>query len=304
MRQLGSVHNEKTAVSLGEFLYVKGIKNKIDSDDSGSFDVWVYDEEKMDEARKLMDEYLKDPGNPDYIKYSKQAQEQRFEEKQEDKAYHKRLEAGKARFRNVMSGRLGPVTKTFIALSALVFLLSGFGNNTSVIHFLFITEYQTSGNMIRWMGGLPEISSGQFWRLITPIIIHFSFIHILFNMMWLKDLGSQIENRHSSKYLVLFIAFTAAGSNVAQYLVSGPSFGGMSGIVYALLGYIWIRGKFDPLSGFFLERTIVMLMIGWFFLCLTGLVGNIANTAHAVGLVMGMTWGYFAAHNANLKRRM
>lgn len=304
MRQLGSVDNEKTAGSLSDYLFVKGIKNKIDADGNGAYDVWVYDEEKMDAARNLMDEFMKNPDNPDYVKYSKQAQEVRFEEKRENKAYHKRIEAGKAQLLNVMSGRLGPVTKTFIVLSALVFLLSGFGRNTGVINFLFITEYETSGNMIRWMGGLPEISSGQIWRLVTPIIIHFSFIHILFNMMWLKDLGSQIENRHSSKYLVLFILITAAGSNVSQYLVSGPSFGGMSGIVYALLGYIWIRGKFDPLSGFYLERTIVMLMIGWFFLCLTGFVGNIANTAHAAGLVMGMAWGYFAAHNANLTRRM
>jgi len=304
MRQLGSVDNEKTAGSLSDLLYMKGIKNKIDADGDGAYDVWVYDEEKMDSARNLMDEFLKNPDNPEYIKYSQQAQEQRFEEGQENKAYHKRIEAGKARLRNVMSGRLGPVTKTFIVLSAIVFLLSGFGNNTSVIQFLFITEYETSANMIRWMGGLPEISSGQIWRLITPIIIHFSFIHILFNMLWLKDLGSQIENRHSSKYLVLFIAITAAGSNVLQYLVSGPSFGGMSGVVYALLGYIWIRGKFDPLSGFYLDRTIVMLMIGWFFLCLTGLMGNIANTAHAAGLAMGMAWAYLASRNANMMRKM
>ena len=67
MRQLGSVDNEKTAGSLSDFLYVKGIKNKVDSDGDGAFDVWVFDENKMETARNLMDEFLKDPDNPDHI---------------------------------------------------------------------------------------------------------------------------------------------------------------------------------------------------------------------------------------------
>jgi len=38
----------------------------------------------------------------------------------------------------------------------------------------------------------------------------------------------------------------------------------------------------------------VILMIGWFFLCLSGMMGPIANTAHAVGLVAGIVWGGIA----------
>ena len=89
----------------------------------------------------------------------------------------------------------------------------------------------------------------------------------------------------------------AACSNVLQFYVEGsPLFGGMSGVVYGLLGYIWLRGKFDPGSGLYLHSSTVTMMIIWFFICLSGLLPfNVANTAHGVGLAMGMAWGYLSS---------
>jgi len=69
----------------------------------------------------------------------------------------------------------------------------------------------------------------------------------------------------------------------------------MSGVIYGLLGYVWLRGKFDPGSGLYLHPSTVTMMIIWFFLCLTGIVGSIANVTHAVGLGMGMAWGYLSS---------
>jgi len=77
--------------------------------------------------------------------------------------------------------------------------------------------------------------------------------------------------------------------------LGGPNFGGMSGVVYGLLGYIWIRGKLDPGSGLFLHRETVIMMIVWFFLCFTGWVGDIANGAHAGGLLIGMACGWLSS---------
>ena len=114
-------------------------------------------------------------------------------------------------------------------------------------------------------------------------------------MLWLRDLGSMIEGRQSTRQLALLVVLMGVCSNVAQYFASGPMFGGMSGVVYGLLGYIWIRGKFDPGSGLFLHQTTVVMMLVWYVLCLMNLLGNIANTAHTVGLFMGMGWGYLAS---------
>jgi len=115
-------------------------------------------------------------------------------------------------------------------------------------------------------------------------------------MLWLRDLGSMIEARQTSLQLALLVLFVAASSNVMQFYIGGaPNFGGMSGVVYGLLGYVWLRGKFDPGSGLFLHSATVTMMIVWFFVCLLGLIPHIANTAHAVGLVVGMSWGYLSS---------
>ena len=70
----------------------------------------------------------------------------------------------------------------------------------------------------------------------------------------------------------------------------------MSGVVYALLGYIWMKGTFDPGSGYFLHPSTVGMMLIWFVLCFTPLMPiGIANTVHAIGLGLGIAWGYISA---------
>src|SRR5690606_13792137 len=155
----------------------------------------------------------------------------------------------------------------------------------------------------KWLPSLPEIRSGQIWRLFTPMFIHFGIMHIVFNMLWLRDLGSMIEQRESSLKLLLLVLLTSAGSNLAQYSISipvlgggAPNFAGMSCVVYGLLGYVWIRGKFDPASGLELHQTTVTMMLIWLVLCFTGLLGPIANLAHLFGLLIGMGAGYLSSH--------
>jgi len=139
--------------------------------------------------------------------------------------------------------------------------------------------------------------------LFTPMFLHFGFLHILFNMLWLRDLGSMIEARKSSRLLLLLVLTIAGVSNLAQYLVSGPNFGGMSGVVYGLLGYMWMQGKFNPASRLSLEPQTVTFMIAWFFLCLFGVIGGVANTAHAAGLGLGIAWGFLTAQWSLARRR-
>jgi GlpG protein len=95
---------------------------------------------------------------------------------------------------------------------------------------------------------------------------------------------------------LLLVVVIGIGSNLGQtYIGNSPAFGGMSGVVYGLLGYIWVRGKCDPASGLYLHPSTVVMMLVWFFACLTGMIGHIANAAHGVGLVMGMAWGYLSS---------
>ena len=118
-------------------------------------------------------------------------------------------------------------------------------------------------------------------------------------MWWLYDLGSQLEKKKVHKFLLTFIFILAVCSNLSQFLYSGPNFGGMSGVIYGLFGYVWIKTKLDPADGFRLDPAVAMIMFGFFFLCFTGVFGNIANLAHAGGLLVGIGWGFASAYKWN-----
>ena len=142
-----------------------------------------------------------------------------------------------------------------------------------------------------------SILAGQFWRVLTPIFLHFGFLHIFFNMWWMLDLGRTLENYHSSRFLLTFTLASGIGSNLFQALLeSNTLFGGMSGVVYALLGYIWMKARFQPGSGLYIPPFIVTLMLVW--LALGFSMQNIANGAHAGGLLIGTLWGYLSATKA------
>lgn len=144
-------------------------------------------------------------------------------------------------------------------------------------------------------GFLYEILHGQVWRLITPIFIHLSILHILFNMMWFKDLGYIIEYKFGKKDLLTLIGISGITSNLLQYFVSGPMFGGMSGVLYAMLGFVWVYKKLHNDFDYSLPARDITIMIGWLLLCLTGLLGPIANSAHAGGLFVGMLYAVYKA---------
>jgi GlpG protein len=202
---------------------------------------------------------------------------------------------GKSRFKNYnlrdswlkQNRSPGMISLALIITSVAVYLLSGMGKNTEIVSAFLISEKAN--------GSLSEISSGQVWRIITPIFLHFGALHIIFNMLWLHELGGQIEKRKGAGFISLFIVVTAIVSNLTQFKFGGPMFGGMSGVVYGLLGYVWIKSRFDPGDGLYISQNTALFMLAWFFLCFANVFPGVANWAHAGGLVTGAVWGYISA---------
>ncbi len=155
---------------------------------------------------------------------------------------------------------------------------------------------------IRW-DYLNDILRGEVWRLVTPIFLHFGLVHLLFNMTMLWQLGATVEARRGMWRYLAFVLACAVASNLAQYAVGGthwengplihssPLFGGMSGVLYGLFGYIWMKSRYEPALGLSLSPQLVVWMIVWLFVCITGVVGPVANFAHFAGLIVGVIIG-------------
>lgn len=146
-----------------------------------------------------------------------------------------------------------------------------------------------------------RIRQGEVWRLFTPVLLHGNLLHILFNMLWLWYLGRPIEERIGPMRTLLLTLIAGIGSNIVQYLMSGPFFIGYSGIVMGLAGFIWMRERIAPWEGyplnkgtvlflFFFIAAIFALQVVAFFIQVftsTHFAPQIANSAHIAGAVIG-----------------
>jgi GlpG protein len=284
MRLIGHLPNENSALTFRDFLSLHGIENLVESEKDG-WAIWIHSEDEITKAKDFLLAYLGNPQDPKYIKLARQARQAR-DQRERERAKEEGTERPTER---VYVIELGPVTLLLILASVAIFALPKFGINPAWLNQLWISEAPMT---------FSEILRGEVWRLFTPILIHGGVLHLAFNVLCLLDLGGMIERRHGSLRLGLLILLFAAISNVAQYLSTGPLFGGLSGVLYGLFGYIWLRGRIDPASGFYLHPHIVTIMLVWFFLCLTPLpeMGGmkIANGAHVAGLIAGVVTGYIA----------
>jgi GlpG protein len=275
MRLIGRLNTESSAKTFGDYLTCLDIRNNLEPEPDGRWAVWVFSEDQLEASYQALAEYVQNPGDAKFTRASEKAGAMRRREQKEQDEFAKRVVT-----RDTMWGSfgLGPLTLALIGVCVMVALVG-------------LPPASTIWAISGQARFLPEIRRGELWRLITPIFVHMSVFHLLFNMLWLKTLGSMIEDRLGTLKLLLLVVTIAAGSNLGQNIVSGPEFGGMSGVLYGLFGFIWMRGKFDPASGLHLNPADIFMMVGWFFLCLFHVIPHVANGAHGFGLVMGMIWG-------------
>ncbi|WP_375738107.1 rhomboid family intramembrane serine protease [Pseudomonas boanensis] len=200
------------------------------------------------------------------------------------------------------------LTSLMLLLTLIVAGATGLGENFSIIRWLSFQDFQIHGDYVYFASLAETLESGQWWRLVTPMLIHFGILHLAMNAMWYWELGRRIESRQGGFMLLgLTIGFSLV-SNFAQYLTSGPSlFGGLSGVLYGLLGHCWVFQRLAPCPAYRLPPGVMVMMLVWLLVCLSGLItalgfGAIANAAHVGGLVVGCATGLLGGALARARR--
>ncbi|MGR3915042.1 MAG: rhomboid family intramembrane serine protease [Gammaproteobacteria bacterium] len=199
-----------------------------------------------------------------------------------------------------MMPRNARATFALIAAALLVYAAMHLLARDALLRQLLISAYTRPA--------LPEIRGGQWWRLLTPMFLHFSLFHLVFNLLWVWELGRLIEARHGALALLGISAALGAASNLAQYFAAGPLFGGMSGLLYGYFGYLWIQGRFNPAFGIRLTPQVTVVLLGWFALCWSGVLQlafniHVANSAHSGGLLGGIALAFLAIVTARARHR-
>ena len=247
--------------------------------DNGSF-IIACDPEHAAQAQQLFEEFARQPYHPKY----QQGSWQQGEVRENLGGQHSDLSHFKERFLS----HAGVVTLVVFVLCWAVFLLSTLGAAQTLfnnLHFFPVLD--------------SEAAIAEPWRFFTPAIFHFSWLHLIFNTLWWWQLGGDIESKLGKGTLLNILLLSAIVSNIAQYMVSGPNFGGLSGVVYALVGYCWWSGWLAPEKGLFLPRSLVGFMLVWLLLGYTSFMPiNMANTAHLVGLICGCALAFTKHHKA------
>jgi GlpG protein len=307
MRQVGTVSDPDAARRFADFL----LTHKIDArllEDGPRWAIWACNEDQVAEAKQLFADFEKEPNHPRYaaaeviadkVRARAEAVEADYERRQSD--LREQMDQGPGLPRLTLALMLLSVG---ISLSAGTLLPTGTGIDGNRRNELFQAMLiqpdlpDAPGNR-----GLTRVEQGEIWRLVTPIFLHFGFLHLFFNLFLLRDLGGAVEQQRGQARFALLVLVIAVVSNLAQYwlghviwrnglyFVPSPLFGGMSGVLYGLFGYVWMKSRFAPEVGLTMHPNTVALMIGWFFLCLTGLLGPVANVAHGAGLAVGMLLG-------------
>ncbi|OUS15985.1 hypothetical protein A9Q88_09375 [Gammaproteobacteria bacterium 50_400_T64] len=199
-----------------------------------------------------------------------------------------------------------PVTLITLILGVLGFFLVSYKQD--VVHLLTFVDFTlVNGKGPQFVPVEETFASGEYWRFVTPAFLHFGIFHVVFNSLWLWEFGRRVELVSGrSAYLVLMLTL-ASGSNAGQYLWDGPVlFGGLSGVVYGLVGYVWIRNRIAPQPVLNVQPGIIYMLIGWLLVCLFGIVdvfinGGVANGAHVSGLLIGMLAGALAGRQKPLQ---
>lgn len=176
------------------------------------------------------------------------------------------------------------MTYTILGVTVLFFILQ------MASQYLFSQDVVAMyAEKVNWL-----IIRGQFWRLITPILVHAGILHIGFNMYALHIFGSSLERFYGAwKLLLIYLVSGFTGVVASFVLTESPSLGASSAI-FGLLGAQGVfayqhREVFGRQAQRVLRNIISIALIN----LLLGLTPGIDNWGHLGGLIGGLMVSWF-----------
>jgi len=179
--------------------------------------------------------------------------------------------------------RRTPMTKAFLAINIIIFLLMAFAGGST--NQTTLMAFGVKSN--------PEIDQGQWWRFVTPIFIHIGLLHLLFNSYALWIVGPQVEKLYgSASFAVLYVLTGIAGVAGSYFYHPYSISAGASGAIFGLFGVLLAfgfryRNSIPPdfkraVGTGVLPVIVINLIIGF-------TIPAIDNSAHLSGLIAGVT---------------
>lgn len=283
MRKIGTMQDKATADLFSDYLLSLDITIELREQSEG-LGLWVVDDIHLDTARQALTEFQADPSAPKFAAAKPVAKKKRKAAQDVEDRYQRRRKLAIARNSTQQST---PISMGVIALSILVAVITKLGDDLTYGVYLVISTMQASA-------GLVQVFNGEIWRLITPAFLHFGLLHIGFNLYIWWSYARYVEARKGTRFFLAFFLTTAIFSNLVQYAydayafpAAAPVFGGLSGVLYGLLAYQWVKGRIDPTDRIDLDQRTVIFFGIFFLLGFTPLMGHVANFCHLGGLLWG-----------------
>ena len=314
MRHLCDLNSQDDAERLTSYLMTQQIAAMADQESEDSWSIWVLDEDNVDQARDELASFQQDPSNDRYSQAVDEARRLMKEKTVEREQAAKRQVEMRGQWREPGSTQRKAITTTLFLASLLVCLMTNFGEDKSstamrALEFVDIHALKERVAMGEPVDKYHDLKQGQIWRVVTPIFLHFGIWHFAFNMLWLFQLGGVLESRYGSpRFLALAMVTGIAGVLLQCCLPAevggGFAGGGMSGVVYGLLGFAWVKTRYDSDSGLYLRGDIFVFMLAWLALGFLGVLEtmfgmNVANWAHAGGLAAGMLLAFWSLRRSS-----
>lgn len=190
-----------------------------------------------------------------------------------------------------------PVTSVMIGINLLIYgvcLLATIQASEALNIFGSI-----NGQVLYRLGARQSflILQGEWWRLVMPIFLHGSLMHIGFNSYVLWDCGTLVEDVYgSARTLFLYVATGVLSFvwSTVWNLYTGNPFGLSVGASGALMGLVGLMLAIASRRGGAYMREIRTGLIRWIVMifALGILMGGVDNAAHFGGLAAGYAFGH------------